>query len=286
MISSSHNLSYPLVKSSTDVNMQKLFVGGLPPDSKAEDIKSILSTRTQIYEVVLKRRPKNDKCIGHGYIVTSKKGAEDLLRLQSFKYRKRKVKIAPYQDGNKLEQFRKEVSRRRVFIKNLPNDIKADQISEYFKEYGEIESCYMRGEPKSNLKIAVLIFKQKISALKVYEDYRFGELDFEEILKRKMEKNVYVGFRFFIVRASPNMENNQKGLESSEEMSRGVLSQEAMELLLKKPGQIGFDYVTDNPRGTFFSYNSSLRRSKYHLVRHPIKADHAASANLDCLDHT
>lgn len=265
MNKSPNQLSNPQNSTRIDPSHHKLFIGGLPPNTIAEDIKSILSKKTQIFEIVLKLRANSNKCIGHGYVTTSKEGAEKLLAIESFDYDKRKVKIAPYRDGSRLKKYRKELSRRRIFIKNLPVGVKVEQISGYFKRYGPIESCYLRGEPRSHLRIAVLIFNKKISALKVQEDYRFQELNFEEILGVDLSKPVYVGFQFFMPQKQIGVENHQEGFESNES-SRSTLDHRFVEMFSRKPGQMGFDYTTDNLENYVFCFEGQLVKEDYQLV--------------------
>lgn len=253
-------------------NQYKLFVGGLPAETTSEDLKSFLSEKAEVFEVVLKLRTNKKKCLGHGVVTTSKEGAEKLLAVAQFEYGNRIVKLAPYREGSELTEFRKELTRRRIFIKNLPEDTNIDFISSHFISYGLIESCYLRGEPSTDLKIAVMIFKNKFSALRVYQDYRFGILNFQEILRRNLENSIYVGFRFSELRDLAHRDSVE-GDRMSGVSGRSVLSHRIIEFFSKKPGTLGFDYTTGNSRNYVFRYCDLDRRNKCYLgndlVSHP-----------------
>lgn len=235
---------------------KKLFIGGLPSNSTSEGIKSLLSKKVETLDVVLKLRTNNKKCLGHGIVTTTEQGALKLLSIGQFDYGGRIIKITPFRGGKDLVKFRKELTRRRFFIKNLPEDVKVEDISGHFSRYGPIESCYLRGEPSIDLKIAVLIYKEKRSALMAYQDYRFGKLNFEKILRRYLHESIWMEFRFSDFQNSRKRRNSEETSGSSTE-DRTIVSYRQIESFSKKPGHSGFVYSRGN------SKNYVLRPRKF-----------------------
>lgn len=254
-------------------HQMKLFLGGLPTESKLEDLEQIISRFAEVSKIELKMRANNKKCLGYGLITASTTQAKKLISLGQIDYRNRKVKITPYREGNELKSFRKELGKRRLFIKNIPKNANSRAISRYFTRYGAVESCYLRGEPSSDLKIAVLIFKNKASALSVYKDFRFGLIDFNRILSsNNLKEKVMMGFQFSdfndqrkkkggnsnyhgysTAQSTPKFKENNKG-------AYGFWKKKFSKILADcRPGDKGFDYSSNRQRQYVFNLSTAKR---------------------------
>lgn len=242
----------------------KIFLGGLPQNSTVEDIREGLSglIPSESFEVEINYRKNKQKCLGSGVILTGQSQAEKLLKKGSISYKGRMVKILPYREGKELLKFREELSRRRVFVKNLPEDVRVQPIARYFRRYGRLESTYLRGEPSSNLKIAVVIFVERSSARLAYEDFRFGKIDFCKILNSKIfEKDIEMAFNFSDFKYKkekryPRRKKNMKKKFEKKSLMKALKvksipipkSREQKILSISRPGTDGFCYSTDNKR--------------------------------------
>lgn len=212
--------------------LPKFFIGGLPANSCKKELLELLSPIAKIIEIEFRLRPNKKKCLGHGLITTTEEGANNLKKLRFFKYKGRKIFLSPHLRGKELIKFQQELTRRRLFFKNLPKDTDSEKFEHHFKKYGEIETFYTRGEPNSEMKIGVLIYIEKSSALKAYEAYRFGNIDFKKILGREWNKEILAAYKFkeLKFRLSSNV---AKRKESTGEMRF------ANEI---KPGRKGYKY--------------------------------------------
>lgn len=221
----------------------KIFLGGLPSSSKFDTLKEVIEKYAEVLSIEFKTRKNSQKCLGHA-VVTLKNNASDVLKnLNHFVYQERKVKITPYFTGKKLKKFRRRLRKKRIYLKNLPEKVTLDHLKGFFEIHcGKIESFYLRGEPSNKLKIGVMIFLEKGSALKAYQMYRFGEIDFEQILKLKLKKQMGLGFGF--------KEFKSKGGEISREEGSGCSKRRMLKEMLKsvslvRPGRRGYKYKGD-----------------------------------------
>lgn len=238
-------LTKPNCTKSNEKEIKKIFLGGLPSNSKVEEISALLSSYAEILKIDFKHRTNKTKCLGHGILSTPEKGAKVLLKLGSFDYKGRTISLTPHLEGEELVKFREELTKRRFFIKNLPEDTVIENLIRYFGKYGEIETCYLRGEPSSSLKICVVIFKNKIPTLKAYEKYRFGEINFLKLLKKKkILKKIYVAryFSEFKMNDTDTLHKNKNNCERQNHRRRSSF----LSYYNKKPGKIGYDYRTGN----------------------------------------
>jgi len=78
--------------------------------------------------------------------------------------------MTPYLEGNELDKYQSNFSQRRIFIVDFPlkNNFlntkqEENEIAEFNKQFGAVESGYFRKMPGFNNKIFVLIFKREKS---------------------------------------------------------------------------------------------------------------------------
>lgn len=249
----------------------KIFLGGLPQDSNVEELQEMLSKLTaSSFNIEIKCRKNRKKCLGSGVIRTGEAEAKKLIEKGSLLYKGRKVKILPYREGKELLKFREQLQRRRIFVKNMPEDVRVETITRYFLRYGPLESVYLRGEPSSNLKIAVVIFVEKHSARKTYQDFRFGRINFKKILNsKKMKKKIQVAFCFsdFKLKKSALYKRNlskKNYFEKNNLMKAlGAIKNPGESgdkiLSISRPGTKGFCYKTDTERQYQFRFGMRKR---------------------------
>lgn len=247
-------------KKNTKLNESKVkvFMGGLPTSCCNKEIEHLLSklSDTKDIQVSLKLRSNKRKCLGSGIAKMDRATALTLTKIGSFFYKQRKVRMMMHREGAELKQFREQLTKRRLFIKNFPKDINVKKLQEYFEKYGKLESVYLRGEPGSELKVAVVIFEKKSSARLLYQDYRFGKICFKAILGKQFRRRVAMGFRFIDLKIG---HGNCGQLRNEIDLVRPVTrsgdpcqqlnsEEQRIEMILScsRPGKKAYDYNIDN----------------------------------------
>lgn len=219
----------------------KIFLGGLPATSEYESLKKAIEKYAEVLDIEFKTRKNSQKCLGHAVVTLKNNTSEVLKNLSHFIYQERRVKITPFFTGKKLKKFRKRLRKKRLYLKNLPPNANLALLKKFFEENcGKIESFYLRGEPSTTLKIGVVIFLEKGSALMAYQKFRFGEIDFEKILGLNLKKKMSLGFGFKEFKKSKNDNNGSE--HTSDDMKRQMLTETEKNVTSVVPGRRGFRY--------------------------------------------
>lgn len=219
-----------------------LFIGGLPQETNELELIYLLSQHFTVLKLELNKRKKGSKCLGHGTLIIPLSEERMALQTDHITYKQRKVKIMRNMKGEELRKFQKEFGMRRLYLKNLSPDIKADELNDIFSRFGDIESCYIRGEPLSETKIGIVIFTEKESARVAYCKFRYGSLRF---LEERCER-LKIGFCYTeLVKESREEFSNKKGrrkfFRKDKEFKNRMINGYFKRMSIK-PGKIDFDY--------------------------------------------
>lgn len=238
----------------------EMFIGGLPQDSEEGDLLQLLSPYIRIVNLVLNRRKRSSKCLGHGTLTIPKSELSKISAIDHILYKGRKVKILKKMKGEELKKHQREFSKRRLYLKNLPSTVKTDELKSIFVSFGKLESCYIRGEPLTETKIGIVIFCQKESARMAYSAYRFGK-----ILELKKYSFLKIGFIY-----SEMIKTDKKETEKNLSFKKDQLRiSKFLKQFLTRPGKIGYKYnLLKEDLGDKFHLRVSQRPKKFNCYHH------------------
>lgn len=197
-------------------NTLKIFLGGLPTESSEEHIVKILKVEfgIDVLDIFIKRRKNRSKCLGHGTLRISKCQSSGLLRAGYFTYKDRSVRVEPCLEGKDLILRREALKQRRIFLRNLSSETTQQLLKWLMVKYGNVESCYLRGEPGTKLLVGVVIFSTQAEAKRVIEELRQHK---EAISSELNSKDIEIGFSF---KRIPNEQDPTSQEKSSKKRRR------------------------------------------------------------------
>ena len=114
---------------------------------------------------------------------------EEILKKPHFLF-KREIKVEKYLKGENLQNHRKEHQKKRIFVSNLPKELKDEDLRRFFSKFGEIETAYrvkIESEEK-NTNYGYVTFQHTGSVNRVFKDAEMdqnGENAFFEIFNGK-----------------------------------------------------------------------------------------------------
>jgi len=150
------------------VNMKKLFVGGLPKKIKETQLVKFLSQFGDVSRVFLKKKKYGHGCLGYGRILCDSITCSFFLSNQNeINFKGKKLTFKPFLEGNQLQNHLEDFNSKRIFIKNLPNDINNKQFINLISEYGKFETAYLRSISKNYNLVGIVIFTSKTQAEKM-----------------------------------------------------------------------------------------------------------------------
>lgn len=189
-------------------DLVEIFIGGLPNGTKDEELLALLTKHTEIEELNVKRRnnKKTKKCLGYGIAVVKPENSEKLINLRYLNYNNRRISLTKNLKGEELKEFQKKFTKRRLFIKDLPTYTDDLFLVKTFSKFGELDSYYIRGQPGSELKLGVIIFKEKKSALAAFH------FSMNKMIQEISHLNVKVEFDYNEIRDNkkPKKESEKK----------------------------------------------------------------------------
>lgn len=113
------------------------------------------------------------------------------MRHKTHNIRGSKLKIKKCLQGNQLAEVEEEISKRRVYVKNIPFSISDRQLIDIIEPFGEVELCYIckeRRNTTSKTDYGFITFKEEESAQNLLEK---GSLK----LSKFKTKLVFRGFK-------------------------------------------------------------------------------------------
>lgn len=207
----------------------EIFIGGLPNNTKDEELRSVLSKYAEVKELKVKRRnnKSKNKCLGYAIAKVGQNQVQQLINLRYLTYKNRKISLTKNLKGKELEDFQKKFAKRRLFIKDLPKDAEAKFLETTFSKFGHLDSFYIRGQPGTELKLGVVIFQEKKSALAAFHYSMNNMIEELKNLSTKVE------FDYRQVRKHKESEGSEKVKEekkdeNSEKKSSPVFDRKQM----------------------------------------------------------
>lgn len=153
-----------------------LFIGGLSPSIALKEYEEFFATFLSEFELRLSGKTEGKVSNGYGYLETSTDTANELLAKKELQYRGTTIVCMPYLSGDELRLHHKKLNSRRIIIRSsFPIDQR--ELEQVFQTFGEIESAYLRSEPKKIQRhLAVVIYYNTEAADKAKKTYEALEL--------------------------------------------------------------------------------------------------------------
>lgn len=118
----------------------KLFVGGIQPTCKENDIRQALSAYSQeILKVDIKMK-NNLLNKGYAFIFVTSPEVADRMTKMKFKLKDRILQV---QNVNKNSREKEEYKMKRLYLKNLPDKTSDKELFDFFERFGEVRSSYI-----------------------------------------------------------------------------------------------------------------------------------------------
>lgn len=180
--------------------MYKVYVGCLPASCTPEQLSEFFSTFGPIVDPKISRKPGSKLCSGNGtFGCLDKKNFDAIITERQFDFHGRTIFCEGKLTGEELLIKNQILSRRRIFVSNLPATASDQQIEEVMRVFGPVQNGY---------RIKTLSNKPR----------PFGFVTFHH--EETARKAVSVGFILIneqIVYITPFKKNNlRKGKEASE----------------------------------------------------------------------
>lgn len=159
----------------------KVFLGGLDTSIDEELIYNTLSGYKSINHIEIPRKAKTGASLGIGVLhLNSETEYQKLIEFGSFRIGGRLVKAHEYLKGNKLAQHKKNLERRRIYIKDIPQSVDDELLKRKLSEFGCVLEAYR-------------IFSKRRNKKKMCN---FGYAEFDSAKTAQMalgKKNLYFG---------------------------------------------------------------------------------------------
>ena len=129
----------------------KVFVGSIPVGVSDEDVQSYFRLFAPDARFCFERKPyKNVSSGGYGFLLLSTRRELDAIVSQSHYIGERLLKCGEYFSGDTLNEYRIQLSKRRILIRNVKKTISDKDIEEFFGTFGELDSAYIVKFQSSN----------------------------------------------------------------------------------------------------------------------------------------
>lgn len=240
-------------------NIKKIFVGGLPKDATKQELAQIFDKYGIVKSIKLPKHQKKNRIKGYAIIEFNDSNSVQLAinHLNGSQIRGKMIAVKVALDSDQASKATKEMQKRKLFVKNLPENCKEKEIWDFFKEFGKVEKVQMaysnetqtfKGiayitmnqlqEVENILRFDKLIFKGQV--LGVEQSKAIGKV-YEERHKNNNRPNE---------RKSPNKKSSKSSKKSKNQMKTNQLMR-------------GFSGTTNqntnSRRGSFNTYRRSQR---------------------------
>lgn len=135
------------MKDTSKNTYQKFYVGSLPGNINEDTLFPIFASYGKITDLKIIKEKKSNKCAGFGFITFQVKTDQQAQRLEamleeSHSLDGRAIKVQRHLSGRSLENHIKGHQKKRVYVSNLPKNLSDEELSDFFSQFGEIESAY------------------------------------------------------------------------------------------------------------------------------------------------
>ena len=118
----------------------KLFVGGIQPTCKEQDIRTALSDYCDYILKVDIKMKNNYLNRGYAFIFVTNENIADKMTKMKFKLGDRILQI---QNINRNSKEKEEYKLKRLYLKNLPPNTTDHELYQQFEQFGEVRSSYI-----------------------------------------------------------------------------------------------------------------------------------------------
>ena len=136
----------------------KVFIGGLPKKTTRKALKKFLSKHAKITSLYLKLKYEGGDCLGYGWVTTTSEGYRLLTALKTLRFKKRKITLTPFLQGENLNKHLESKNSKRIFVTQIPPNFTLDDFKGLFEEIAAIDTAYFRNVPGSTERVGVVFF--------------------------------------------------------------------------------------------------------------------------------
>ena len=123
--------------------MYKVYVGCLPASCTAELLAEFFSQHGRIVDAKVTKKPGSKLCSGNGTIeCLDKETLDTIIATREFKFHGRIIYCEGKLNGEDLILKNLSLSRRRVFVSNLPPGATDEQLEDIMRGFGAVQNCY------------------------------------------------------------------------------------------------------------------------------------------------
>jgi RNA recognition motif-containing protein len=123
----------------TKKNKNKVFIGGIPPDSNEVELFKFFSEFTQVRDVYVPVHKRTGLVKGFAFVAFKNKQSYELVLKQTKFELKGKTMVArPAVKEEKATELRKEDQKRKLFVKGFESQTSEKEIEDYFGKFGGV----------------------------------------------------------------------------------------------------------------------------------------------------
>jgi RNA recognition motif. (a.k.a. RRM, RBD, or RNP domain) len=133
------------------IHQYKVFVGSIPVGATDSEVQAHFRLLAPEARFCFERKPhKNVSSGGYGFLILSSRRELEAIVATSHYIGGRLLKCGEYFSGDTLNDYRVNLSKRRILIRNVKKTITDKDVEEFFGKFGELDSAYIVKFQSSN----------------------------------------------------------------------------------------------------------------------------------------
>lgn len=149
-----------------------IFVGSIPSTKTSKDLRVYFSKFGEIKSLKYKKKP--GKLSNNVAILKLKdqKAFDSIFESLPLVLDGTQLKVKEVLKGSRLAKAEEDLAQRRVYVKNIPFGCEDTDLETVFKQYGDVELCYIckdKRKPEATTDYAFVTFKAQEGADKAKE---------------------------------------------------------------------------------------------------------------------